>query len=117
MRKSGGSKFADQIHSQKSRPMRDLKDTFRIKTKGVLFLLLGMLAGGLLLFEAPSVRVAILLIVTVWAFCRAYYFAFYVIEKYLDSGFRCSGLMSALRFLFLRNDDGVKTCHTRGDER
>jgi len=81
--------------------MRDLTDAFWIKTKGVLFLLLGVFAGGLLLNELPSWRVGILLVITVWSFCRAYYFAFYVIEKYVDPGFRFSGLGSAIRY-FLR---------------
>jgi hypothetical protein len=34
----------------------------------------------------------------VWAFARAYYFCFYVIERYVDSRFRFSGIFAALRF-------------------
>ena len=79
--------------------MRDLTDPFWIKLKGVLFLLLGCFAGGLILFELPSVRIGVLLLITVWAFCRAYYFAFYVIEKYVDPSFRFSGLGAAIRYL------------------
>ncbi len=79
--------------------MRDLTDPFWIKFKGALFLLLGVFSGGLILAELPSLRVACLLLITVWAFCRAYYFAFYVIEKYVDPSFRFSGLGSAARYL------------------
>jgi hypothetical protein len=43
--------------------------------------------------------VAVLLAIAVWCFCRAYYFAFYVIEKYVDPTFRFSGLGSAVRYL------------------
>jgi hypothetical protein len=79
--------------------MGDLTDPRLIKLKGLLFLFLGMLAAGLILVEAPSARVAMLLAIAVWAFCRAYYFAFYVIEKYVDPSFRFSGLGSAARYL------------------
>lgn len=37
---------------------------------------------------------AVLLALSIWGFCRAYYFAFYVIEKYVDPEFRFSGLLS-----------------------
>lgn len=79
--------------------MRDLTDTRWIKVKGVLFLVVGLLAAILLLLEVPTLKVALLLGISVWCFCRAYYFAFYVIEKYVDPGYRFSGLWSALRFL------------------
>ena len=42
---------------------------------------------------------AALLAVSVWAFCRAYYFAFYVIERYVDPTYRFSGLGSVPRCL------------------
>jgi hypothetical protein len=45
-----------------------------------------------------------LLVISVWSFCRFYYFAFYVIEHYVDSGYRFSGLWSfAVYLLRLRN--------------
>jgi hypothetical protein len=50
-----------------------------------LFLLIGTVASVLLVLESPSLKVALLLLLTVWAFCRAY-FAFYVIEHYSDPG-------------------------------
>lgn len=40
-----------------------------------------------------------LLVVCVWAFCRAYYFAFYVIERYLDPGYKFSGLTSVIAYV------------------
>ena len=77
---------------------RELSDPFWIKLKAVLFLFLGVTAAALLLFEHPIWKVAILLALVVWSFCRVYYFAFYVIEKYLDPSYRFSGLLSALRY-------------------
>ncbi len=75
---------------------------FWIKVKAGLFLFVGCVASALLLVEAPSVRVGLYLLVAIWAFCRSYYFAFYVIERYLDPRFKFSGLVSALRYLLGR---------------
>jgi len=80
--------------------MRDLSNPAWIKIKGILFLFLGLLSAGLLLFEHPSLRAAALLLVAVWSFCRFYYFAFYVLERYVDPTYRFSGLLSLVRYLF-----------------
>ena len=66
--------------------------------KGMLFLALGIASAALLLVESPHWQTAALIAVTVWAFCRAYYFAFYVIEHYVDPGFRFSGLGAFVRY-------------------
>ena len=78
--------------------MADIKSPTVIWIKGVLFLLLGVLASVLLVLHAPNVPVALLLCLSVWAFCRFYYFAFYVIEHYVDADYRFSGLLSFLRY-------------------
>lgn len=82
--------------------MRDLTDPRWIKFKGILFLIVGVLASVLLILEAPTLRVAVLLAIAIWCFCRAYYFAFYVVGKYVDPSFRFSGLWSAVRYLIGR---------------
>ncbi len=82
--------------------MRDLKNPDVIKVKGALFLFLGLAAAGILLLEVGSMQVGVLLFISIWAFCRAYYFAFYVIEKYVDPSFRFSGLWAAVRYLVRR---------------
>ena len=82
--------------------MRDLSDSRWIKLKGLLFLLLGLAAAALLLLENPSLRQGLLLLLVIWSFCRAYYFAFYVIEHYVDPSFRFSGLGSFLRYWLSR---------------
>lgn len=79
--------------------MRDIQDRRVLYLKGILFVLVGVLASGLLLWEHPSVRVAVLLALAVWGFARAYYFAFYVVEHYVDGGFRFSGLWAFGRYL------------------
>jgi hypothetical protein len=72
--------------------MGDLKDPRVIYAKGFMFLLAGALASLLLLAEHPTLKVAILLAMAVWCFARFYYFAFYVIEHYVDPQFRFAGL-------------------------
>jgi hypothetical protein len=80
--------------------MRNLADPTWIKIKGMLFLLLGLVAAALLLFERPTIKVGLLLALAVWCFCRFYYFAFYVIEHYVDPSYRFSGLLSFMRYMF-----------------
>ena len=79
--------------------MRELADPFWIKIKAVLFLVLGIFSAALLVSERPTLKIALLLGVTVWSFCRLYYFGFYVIEKYLDPSYRFSGVLSCIRHL------------------
>ena len=79
--------------------MKDLTDPFWIKLKGGLFLFLGLLAAAMLLVDSPTLKDAGLLILAIWCFCRAYYFAFYVIEHYVDPGYKFSGLGSFVKYL------------------
>ena len=82
--------------------MKDLSNPVWIKLKGVLFLLIGFVSSLLLLLEHPSLKVALLLALAIWCFCRFYYFAFYVIEHYVDPGYRFSGLWSFVHYLLSR---------------
>jgi hypothetical protein len=79
--------------------MKDLTSATWIKVKGMLFLLLGLASATLLILEHPSWKVAGLLALAIWCFCRFYYFAFYVIEKYVDSRYKFSGLWSFVCYL------------------
>lgn len=82
--------------------MKDLTNPTWIRLKGLLFLLIGMAAAILLFLDKPNWRTAVLLGVAIWSFCRFYYFAFYVIEKYVDSSYKFSGLISFAKYLFRR---------------
>jgi hypothetical protein len=82
--------------------MRELKSSRWIVAKGLLFLMLGLLCAVLLAVEYRSLRSAALLVVAIWCFCRSYYFAFYVIERYVDPSYRFSGLVSFARYVFQR---------------
>ena len=82
--------------------MTDITNPRLLCLKGFLFLGLGVVAAVLLLLDSPSVKVAVLLAICVWAFCRCYYFAFYVIEHYIDPEYRFAGLWSFLRYVMGR---------------
>ena len=76
----------------------DLKNARWIIAKGLMFLLAGVMASGLLLLDTPTRRAVTLHTLAVWCFCRFYYFAFYVIEHYIDSTFKYAGLWSAMAY-------------------
>ena len=79
--------------------MADLKSPTLIYLKGWLFLTGGIVAAGLVLAEAPRFKVGLLLTICVWCFCRFYYFAFYVIEHYVDPTYKFAGLCSFFVYL------------------
>lgn len=79
--------------------MKDLTNPGVIKLKGMLFLVVGMLTAILVFLEDPTLKVAVLLAIAIWCFCRFYYCAFYVIEHYVDPAYRFSGLWSFVRYL------------------
>ena len=80
--------------------MKDLSSPFWIKLKGILFLLIGIVTAVLLLLDNLKWQTALYLALTIWSFCRFYYFAFYVIEKYVDPGYKFSGLFDFAKYLF-----------------
>lgn len=79
--------------------MADLKSPRMMYAKAGLLLLAGLLAAAGVLIEIPSWKVAVLLGVSVWAFCRAYYFMFYVIERWIDPRFRFAGIWGAVAYM------------------
>jgi len=88
----------------------DLKSATAMYVKAALFLVAGCIAALGLWIESPTLRTAALIAILVWSFCRLYYFCFYVIERYIDPGFRFDGLFSVLRYLIRKRtaqSDGV----------
>lgn len=79
--------------------MRDLKDKRWIYLKGFLFLVMGLMASAILIIECPTWKTAGMLALAVWCFARFYYFAFYVIEHYVDDEYKFSGLGSFIMYL------------------
>ncbi len=81
----------------------DISDKRLLYAKGALFVVLGLSASALLVLEHPSLTTVALLAVAVWAFARAYYFAFYVVQHYADPAFRFAGLIDFVRYLLSRD--------------
>jgi hypothetical protein len=82
--------------------MKDLSNPFWIKLKGLLFLFIGIASVILIFIDNPTLRTAALIALAIWSFCRFYYFAFYVIEKYVDPSYKFSGLISFVKYLLRR---------------
>lgn len=73
----------------------DITSPRLLKLKAALFVVIGLMAAGLLAALAAPVlswQIAALFVVCIWAFCRAYYFCFYVMEHYADPDFKYAGL-------------------------
>jgi hypothetical protein len=66
--------------------------------EGLVVSVLGLAVWDAAILEHPTPRAGVLLAVTVWAFCRFYYFAFYVTQHYLDPSYRFTGLWSLARY-------------------
>jgi len=79
--------------------VRNLSNPNWIITKGFLFLFLGLLSGGLLFFDHPTLKTLVLMAVAVWSFCRFYYFGFYALEQYVDANYKFSGLIPMVRYV------------------
>jgi hypothetical protein len=88
--------------------MRNLTSARWIKAKGILFLLLGLLSATLLFCEHPTWKTGFLMIIAVWCFCRFYYFAFYVIEHYVNASYRFSGLLSFGLYLIQKKRSNIR---------
>ncbi len=79
--------------------MGDIKSPWLLHAKGALFVVLGLFSAGLLFAQVPTLKTAALLGLTVWSFCRFYYYLFYVLEKYLGRDKKFAGFFDAIRFL------------------
>jgi hypothetical protein len=80
----------------------DIKNPKLLYLKGGLFLLTGLLASLAILLMIPSIKIATLLLIAIWSFARAYYFAFYVVQHYIDPGYRFAGLGSFVGYILKR---------------
>lgn len=89
--------------------MGDIRSPRLLYLKGALFVVLGVVASAGILIERPSLRIAALLAIAVWAFARAYYFAFYVVEHYVDGDYKFAGLGSFARYLLSRRRRGRRS--------
>ena len=82
--------------------MSDIRSPRLLYFKGALLFGVGVVAAVMLLIEHPTLKFAALLAIAIWAFARSYYFAFYVIEHYIDGDYKYAGLLSFLRHALRR---------------
>ena len=80
--------------------MANLTNPKWMYAKAAMFLIIGVMTFGLLLLPQELwARVALQLLM-IWSFARAYYFAFYVIEHYVDGSYRFAGLFDFMKYLW-----------------
>lgn len=79
--------------------MGDLRNPRWMYLKAVLLVAIGVMTFGLLLLPQGIWARAGLQTLMVWAFARAYYFAFYVVGHYVDPTYRFSGLLDFARYV------------------
>jgi hypothetical protein len=77
---------------------RDIQSKRLLHMKGYLFLLLGLMAAGILIFQSPNIRTLLLLLIAIWSFCRFYYYLFYVLERYIGRDQKYAGILDALSY-------------------
>ncbi len=81
------------------RLFQDIRSKRLLHAKGFLFLLVGLLAGVALLLESPRLQTLMLLLIAIWAFCRFYYYQFYVLENYAGRERKYAGIFDALKYI------------------
>ena len=80
--------------------MSDLKSSRLIILKGWLFLLIAIISFVLLALKLADWQMLALLAICIWSACRFYYFAFYVIQHYIDDSFHFAGLIDFAKYWF-----------------
>lgn len=78
---------------------KDIKNPKLIYLKGILFLLILIISASLILVTTKSWTISFLLLLVIWSSARFYYFMFYVIEKYVNSNYKFSGILHFLKYL------------------
>ena len=78
--------------------MSDLKSKKLIYLKGFLFFAIVLTTAIIIVLETQSWKIAALLALLIWASARAYYFMFYVIEKYVDPNYKFAGVFDFAKY-------------------
>jgi len=92
--------------------MRDIRGA-ALYVKAALFAAIGVVSAMLILLRTPRISSALLIGLAIWAFARLYYFAFYVIERYVDPAYRFSGLWSCGVYLWRKRRSAAESAIAR----
>jgi hypothetical protein len=68
--------------------------------KAALFLVIGIFGFLYCWLTNFNLIFFAMLTITIWAWCRLYYFIFYVITNYIDGKYKFSGIIDFLYYLF-----------------
>lgn len=79
---------------------RDISNPVALKAKGLGFAFIGIMATGLLIWQLEDWPMIVMLFVAFWAWCRFYYFLFYVLEHYAGRKRPYAGVLDALTAIF-----------------
>ena len=88
--------------------MGDIKKVWLLYLKGFLFFLTGFISSLLLVLLNSNFKTIVLLLLAIWGFCRAYYFAFYVIQHYVDPNYKFSGLIDFAKYSLRKGRSNLK---------
>ena len=88
--------------------MKDINKVWLLYLKAFLLFLTGFISSILLVVFNFSVKTIVLLLLAIWGFCRAYYFAFYVIQHYVDPNYKFSGLIDFAKYSFKKGRSNLK---------
>ena len=88
--------------------MGDIKKVWLLYLKGFLLFLTGFISSLLLVLLNLNFKTIVLLLLAIWCFCRAYYFAFYVIQYYVDPNYKFSGLIDFAKYSLRKGRSNLK---------
>jgi hypothetical protein len=86
----------------------DIKSSRLLYIKAFLFLFLGIGSAVGLIIRSPDWETIFLVAAAVWGFSRFYFFAFYVLENYIDDDYKFSSLSHFVVYIMQKkkeNDD------------
>ena len=78
--------------------LKDINKVWLLYLKAFLPFLTGFISSILLVLLNFNFKTIVLLLLAIWSFCRAYYFAFYVIQNYVDPTYKFSGLIDFAKY-------------------
>ena len=87
-----------------------IRSAFLKKETKQKFSLISLLAVSILIIFLSSFnfKTIVLLLLAIWGFCRAYYFAFYVIQHYVDPNYKFSGLINFAKYSLKKGRSNLK---------
>ena len=97
------------------RLLKDINKVWLLYLKAFLLFLTGFISSILLVLLNFNVKTIVLLLLAIWGFSRAYYFAFYVIQHYVDPNYKFSGLIDFAKYSISRENQIYKKKKIRWD--